>query len=138
MPYSNKENKKLYDTKWKKENKERINKQLRERRALNREEFNAKARKYQQENKERIELNRIKKLYGLEAHEYLSMYEKQKGLCAICSTWKKRLNVDHCHSTLIIRGLLCHSCNLGLGHFKDSIERAKNVVKYLEDSKTLV
>jgi hypothetical protein len=131
MPLADKEKKKIYDSKWKKDNKDKINKQVRERRAANRELTNAKARAYQQANKDRIELNRIRKLYNLSAEDYLSMYSSQGGVCITCGTWKKRLNVDHCHATGKVRGLLCHSCNLGLGHFKDSIQILKNMVQYL-------
>ena len=40
--------------------------------------------------------------------------------------------MDHCHKTKKIRGLLCHTCNSGLGMFKDNIEYLKNAIKYLE------
>ena len=38
--------------------------------------------------------------------------------CLICGA-QTNLVTDHCHSTLQVRGKLCHNCNLGLGHFKD-------------------
>src|SRR6266571_4465289 len=38
----------------------------------------------------------------------------QKGLCGICAK-KKRLLIDHNHTTGVIRGLLCYSCNSSLG-----------------------
>lgn len=62
----------------------------------------------------------------------------QDGKCAICgkgpggmSNTKKRLVVDHNHKTGKIRGLLCGSCNIGLGHFKDNVEILKSAIKYL-------
>lgn len=77
----------------------------------------------------------------MEISLYEQLHEMQKGLCAICykpetmisSSGKgpKRLAVDHCHETQIIRGLLCHRCNVSLGAFDDSIERLKSAIAYL-------
>jgi hypothetical protein len=46
---------------------------------------------------------------------------------------KKALGVDHDHITGKVRGLLCNDCNLGIGHFKDNIEKLKLAIKYLEE-----
>ena len=43
------------------------------------------------------------------------------------------MSVDHCHSGGHVRGLLCNSCNIGLGMFKDNIESLK-----LEDALAIV
>lgn len=57
--------------------------------------------------------------------DYEKFYSKQKGKCAICKrhekTLKRRLSVDHCHKTGIVRGLLCSACNL----FLSGIENKK-------------
>lgn len=52
--------------------------------------------------------------------DYNLMYEKQNGLCFICKEAEikknsSRLSVDHCHETMIVRGLLCLKCNSKLG-----------------------
>ena len=57
--------------------------------------------------------------------DYDALYEKQSGECAICGTDTpggpgERFRVDHNHDTGEVRGLLCNSCNRGLGYFKDS------------------
>jgi hypothetical protein len=80
--------------------------------------------------------------YGTNLVEVASMFNKQSGLCAICgatlvlpgpSTKKKptTAHVDHDHRTGNIRGLLCHYCNLGLGHFKDSAEIMRAAILYV-------
>ena len=60
----------------------------------------------------------------------------QNGRCAICgkhqNKFKKALSVDHCHKKGIIRGLLCNSCNLGLGKFYDNCELLNNAIYYLK------
>jgi hypothetical protein len=78
--------------------------------------------------------------YEITEAEYLAMATMQAGGCAICgrksiggkSQRIKYLSVDHCHSTGQVRGLLCHSCNTGLGMFGDSPERMRLAIAYLE------
>jgi hypothetical protein len=62
---------------------------------------------------------RLKYKYGLSLHEYDAMSRRQKGACAICKA-RGKLCVDHCHTTRVVGGLLCHNCNRGLGFFGDS------------------
>lgn len=72
--------------------------------------------------------------YGVTAEEYQRLLKRQKNKCALCkraANEKKALGVDHCHKTGAIRGLLCDSCNLSLGGFKDNIETLKAAISYL-------
>ena len=63
-----------------------------------------------------------KRLYG-ESVDFDKMYGEQKGRCSICkkhqSELSRRLHIDHNHETGQVRSLLCHSCNIGLGMFRD-------------------
>lgn len=74
--------------------------------------------------------------YGLSLLEYDKMLKAQDSRCAICRTDTPgrydRFVVDHCHETEEVRGLLCHSCNLGLGKFKDDIGLLKAAAEYLK------
>ena len=58
--------------------------------------------------------------YSLTKEEYQKLYEEQSGRCLICFELNEILHVDHCHITNVIRGLLCRTCNIGLGVFKDN------------------
>lgn len=69
--------------------------------------------------------------YGLEAGQYDQMYAAQGGGCAICTTEHEVLAVDHDHETGAIRGLLCQTCNVGLGNFKDNDLLLKAAAEYL-------
>ena len=65
------------------------------------------------------------------------LWEKQKGLCAICAVDlntlpTKQQTIDHCHATGAVRGLLCQHCNIGLGHFKDSKDLLLKAAEYLD------
>ena len=73
-------------------------------------------------------------VYGLTIEQYNELISKQNNCCAICKTIfsvKKHTHIDHCHLTNKVRGILCHSCNTSLGHFRDSIQTLKNAIEYL-------
>jgi hypothetical protein len=70
--------------------------------------------------------------YGLSLEQYNDMYMSQDGCCAICRKPEELLHVDHCHSTGIVRGLLCGVCNKALGTLGDSIEGIERALTYLK------
>ena len=53
--------------------------------------------------------------------------------CEICEAplTSKSAHRDHDHKTGLNRGLLCAHCNLGLGHFRDSVDLLSAAIKYL-------
>lgn len=75
----------------------------------------------------------LREKYGITLEQYDDMLNSQGGVCAICSSPPKRyhLSVDHCHETGDIRGLICRSCNFGLGYFGDTPESIKAVLDYV-------
>ena len=78
---------------------------------------------------------RLKRHYGLSLAEYESMLEEQNNCCLICDAELETPNVDHCHTTGQVRGLLCPLCNRGLGHFRDDTELMQKAIAYLENSR---
>jgi len=101
----------------------------------------SKVREYSRNsyNPEKVRKQHLKRYYGLESKQYDDLFLKQNGSCAICGTHQKdikmALNVDHNHNTGEVRGLLCHSCNRGIGLLKDSKDILKNAIGYLEKCK---
>lgn len=79
----------------------------------------------------------LNKSYGIGLKEYEFLLKSQNFVCAICKLpvskdkKKKYLCVDHCHKTNVIRGLLCDSCNRGLGLLKDNKEILQNAIHYI-------
>lgn len=92
--------------------------------------------KWHYDNRERRLEIRMKSVYGIDAQQYKTLLENQKGLCAICGTARPETPsgtwcIDHDHVTGEIRGLLCFLCNSGLGHFRDRIDLIENAKAYL-------
>jgi len=82
----------------------------------------------------------IYKRYGLRPEQFEALLKEQNNSCAICLiSFSGEITpyIDHDHKTNKIRGLLCLSCNLSLGGFKDSISNLENAIKYLKDLKCL-
>lgn len=82
-------------------------------------------------------IQHLKRKYNITKDDYEIMFNKQEGKCAICGTiepgaGKEFFYIDHNHNTNAIRGLLCLSCNFGIGAFKDKKELLINAISYLE------
>lgn len=94
--------------------------------------------------KKRTTRNRLKSNYSITIDQYNKIKNDQNDRCLICniheSDTKNGLYVDHDHLCCnkkntcgkCIRGLLCKSCNMGLGNFKDKVSSLKNAIIYLE------
>ena len=86
------------------------------------------------------EINRETTLrrFDLTPEAYNVMVAQQNGRCAICGTdqpgggrYKDKFHVDHDHATGKVRGLLCQTCNVGLGKLGDDPARIRAAIAYL-------
>lgn len=78
----------------------------------------------------------LKCIYGITLDDYHTLLKSQNYACAICQTTeisniRKSFDVDHCHTTKKVRGLLCHACNVGIGFLKDDIQLLQKAISYL-------
>lgn len=96
--------------------------------AANREKQLAAHRVWVRDNRERIAAHRAKSAYGIPLDEYEQLM--REGKCAICGS-TERLRIDHCHVSDRVRGVLCDSCNKGLGFFRDDPARLRAAIHYL-------
>ena len=95
--------------------------------------------------KQAVRNARFKQNFGISLDDYNLMIEAQDGRCAICgnpeNTIDKRtgntrnLSVDHDHSTGLVRGLICRTCNVGIGFFKDNPSLLRACADYIERHK---
>lgn len=83
------------------------------------------------------------KQYGLTLEDYDRMLKAQRGVCAVCKqpeTYKTHghLSVDHDHDVraiIVVRGLLCGRCNLGIGLLRHDPSIVRSAARYLTKHK---
>ena len=105
----------------------------------NRERLSKYQMEWKRSNKEKVrgikKKEYLKRKYNLTPEDMAILLDEQENKCKICSIKFNdyiKHNVDHCHSTGKIRGLLCRACNLGLGFFKDDPKLLIKAIEYLE------
>ncbi len=111
----------------------------------NKERLAPLAKERQRKNKASVSRNKRNydiRSYGISLEEFQLLRAAQLDKCAICKqpeTAKanngevRALSIDHDHVTGKVRGLLCHKCNMAIGHFEDDVQRLQNTIQYLED-----
>lgn len=119
---------------------------IQERKRAYKERQKAKRKAFESNNKEAVQAEkalsrsytknaRLKSKYGITLADYNKMLWSQGGKCAICCvaepTSSDPLHVDHCHATNKVRGLLCRSCNISLGNFRDDPAILEAAAAYL-------
>lgn len=105
----------------------------------NRQRLSDAGRAYREANSDRYSEYQYVRRYGITFAEVESLWNKQQKRCAICGQWirlrgekgRDKAVVDHCHATLVVRGLLCTPCNLMIGYANDSTETLRLAVNYL-------
>ncbi len=76
------------------------------------------------------------KKYGLTPESYEAMWISQDKKCAICrsdnSGSPKGWQVDHCHATNLVRGIVCTHCNRMIAGALDNPKNLIEGIKYLQ------
>ena len=79
----------------------------------------------------------LRKRYGITDADYYKLLAHQNGKCAVCYTdnpgtkTAQFWDVDHCHTTNKVRGLLCRNCNTTLGVLENKRELLMKLEAYL-------
>jgi hypothetical protein len=141
MPYKDPEQKRENDRKRAQRARERRleNPEVAQKEALARRKYINNKYRTDPEYKLRRNRERVAARYGLTRKGYAALLEAQNHACAICKTPhieenNKRLFIDHDHEVghKAVRGLLCSTCNLGIGYFKDNPDLLRAAAEYLE------
>ena len=120
-----------YMREYRRDNSDKINAQVRQRRKDNIERY----REYDRKRYAKDPLGRKLERYKISKEQYLQMELDQNNKCSICEKEMNVVNIDHCHETEEVRGLLCTACNTGIGKLKDDINILESAIKYLSSFK---
>lgn len=116
-------------------NKDRIKKYS----IQNKDKKKAYLKEWNLKNKDKAKAAKLKRNYNLTLDQYNKMLSDQNGCCKVCSVKFDMLitslgpNVDHCHKTNKVRGLLCINCNTALGKLKDDTKIMQKLIKYIKE-----
>ncbi|MQA83418.1 MAG: recombination endonuclease VII [Streptosporangiales bacterium] len=73
----------------------------------------------------------LRRAHKLTLDDIQQLVAQQRGLCPICLS-APAVQVDHDHATGAVRAVLCFTCNVGLGLFKDRPDVLRRAANYLE------
>src|ERR1035437_5601584 len=75
--------------------------------------------------------------YGITIDQWETLFQDQGQACAACRSstpgHKKGWHTDHNHQTGVVRGILCHPCNLALGCAKEDAPRLHGLAAYVKE-----
>ena len=95
---------------------------------------------YRKKNNDSVRNYRLKNWYGITLKNYNDLLTTQQHKCAICGVKLedgRGTHLDHEHGFISkVRGILCSSCNLGLGAFRDDTTILSRAIKYIERWRT--
>jgi hypothetical protein len=94
-------------------------------------------RRYNEKHRTMLSLRRRSKQFGMTIDMIHVMMESQGNQCAICLdplTIEGQYDIDHCHTTGTIRGILCMRCNRGIGMLRDNYTLCEAAAAYLRSA----
>lgn len=104
------------------DNRERERKKRKEYYEKNKLAVSIKGKADRRANPEKYRLERKLKKYNLTKEDYEKMLEDQNNVCLLCfNLFVGTPHIDHCHDSLVVRGLLCGQCNTGFGLLREDV-----------------
>jgi len=108
----------------------------------NKARMNAASRLWYAANRERVRMvgraNHLKRTFGLSPEEHAALFISQGERCANPGCLspdpgsKTGWHTDHNHRNRLVRGILCHGCNIALGAAKENPAVLRGLADYAE------
>ena len=99
----------------------------------NPDRYKAKLREYAESGKKKLSdrKSHLKRKYGMTLEDFDLRLAGQGGGCAICGA-ENADNIDHHHTSGLVRGILCFRCNVAVGQLDEDPNRARLLAAYLD------
>lgn len=126
---------------WYDKNRDELAARREEWRLRNPDRTNANYRAWSARNTDKTKGYHLHSTYGITYEEFQRMRAEQNNECPICGCifgevgTKDGPCVDHDHKDDCVRGLLCRTCNCGLGLLGDSPDQLQAAIDYLTRTK---
>lgn len=88
---------------------------------------------WRENNPDKVKDKYLRYSYGISIYDFEKLYQKYNGNCHNPACINEATDVDHEHSSGIIRGLLCRRCNRTLGLLSDDPELIEGLLYFLEE-----
>lgn len=88
--------------------------------------------RYREKNRQSLRLKNRAFRVDIQLEKFYELWNKEDGFCPICGAWFGEVDfvLDHNHETGAVRGILCYSCNTGLGLFKENLDSLQKAMSY--------
>jgi hypothetical protein len=134
--HANQEERREYAKAYYAAHQEELRKKNKAYRVAHQEELRENAKTYKAAHREQYRNSHLKRRYRITAADFDTLLAAQGGRCAICGTDQAGgrdgvFNVDHDHVSGRVRGLLCRSCNVGIGHLQDNPDLLRAASRYI-------
>lgn len=125
---------------WRQNNPDAAKAAVKNWRTKNKDKYREKQNEWRRANPIAAETRRVRtyyrKVYKITLEDWNAMFAVQDHRCGICRADKPggrgHWHTDHCHSTGVVRGILCSRCNHMLGHGRDNPAVLRAGATYLE------
>ncbi len=85
---------------------------------------------------ESVRWKRIEHQYGVSREQWEACFESQGRRCGCCGSTDpgkgRNWQTEHDHKTKVFRGITCLSCNVMLGAARDSVDKLRAGIEYLQ------
>jgi hypothetical protein len=107
-------------------------------RAKNQEKTKLAGKQWKEQNPDKVKMYGRRytwKVRGINPDIAEQLLAEWNGLCAICLKVPDRPCIDHCHTSLKVRAVLCSPCNQAIGLLKEDVKIILAAAEYVKQHK---